>query len=215
MTSRFQRRARARVFALCLLPAFAASATLAQTQRSSPAPAGGASMAPPHAALPRGDHRFVQTALQGGQAEVELARMAQSRATNADVKAFAQRMEQDHGKTNDELTRMVNAKFTPMEMKPDAMHRREADRLAKASGAEFDRAYMRQMVEDHRKTVSEFQKAPRSAGDAEIKAFAARTLPTLQQHLQQAQSLHASLEGGAKSGMRSGAAPGAITATPR
>ena len=211
----FKRCARARVIALCLLPAFAASGALAQTQKSSPAPADGASMAAPHAALPRGDHRFVQTAIQGGQAEVELARMAQSRATNADVKAFAQRMEQDHGKANDELTRMANAKFKPMEMKPEAMHRREADRLAKASGAEFDRAYMRQMVEDHRKTVSEFQKAARSAEDAEVKAFAARTLPTLQQHLQQAQSLNASLEGGAKSGMRSGTAPGATTATTR
>ena len=54
-----------------------------------------------HAALARGDHRFVQTAIQGGQAEDEVARMAQSRATNVDVKAFVQRMEQDHGKANE------------------------------------------------------------------------------------------------------------------
>jgi putative membrane protein len=160
------------------------------------------------------DRRFVEKAMHGGQAEVELARMAQSHATQADVKAFAQRMQQDHGKANEELTQLANAKFTPRDMKPDAQHRREADRLAKLSGAQFDRAYMRMMVEDHRKTVAEFEKAARSAQDPQIKAFAAKTLPTLQEHLLRAQTVHGALEGGNRTSRR-GNDTAPSTGTPR
>ena len=204
--------ARRRLLALSLAPALAAFGPIALAQDRSGATTGGTGTAGSTGAagatgnrgakMAGSDRRFVEKAMHGGQAEVELARMAQSRATQADVKAFAQRMQQDHGKANEELTQIVNAKFTPMDMKPDAQHRREADRLAKLSGAEFDRAYMRMMVEDHRKTVAEFEKAAKSAEDQQIKAFAAKTLPTLQEHLQLAQTVHGALEGGNKTSRR-------------
>jgi putative membrane protein len=209
--------ARRRLLALSLAPALGAFGTLAIAQdRSSGAAASAAATGsqPRGKAMAGNDRRFVEKAMHGGQAEVELARIAQSRATQADVKAYAQRMQQDHTKANEELTQIVNAKFTPMEMKPDAQHRREADRLAKLSGAEFDRAYMRHMVEDHRKTVAEFEKAASSAQDEQVKAFAAKTLPTLQEHLKQAQTLHGALGGGNKSGLR-GNDKAPATGTPR
>lgn len=64
------------------------------------------------------------------------------------------------------------------------------ERLGKLSGNDFDKAYMKHMVDDHKKDVSEFEKASRSAKDPEVKAFAAKTLPTLKAHLQQAQTTY-------------------------
>jgi putative membrane protein len=62
--------------------------------------------------------------------------------------------------------------------------------LGKQSGTEFDRAYMKHMLDDHQKDVSDFEKAAKSAKDADVKTFAARTLPTLQAHLQLAQKTY-------------------------
>ena len=72
---------------------------------------------------------------------------------------------------------------------------RESDHLAKLSGPEFDKAYMEHMVKDHKKDVKEFQKAANDAQDPDVKAFAANTLPTLQEHLQMAKDTEAAVKG--------------------
>jgi putative membrane protein len=154
--------------------------------------------------IDRADRRFIEDAMRDGMAEVELARMAQTRASDAQVKAYAQRMQQDHGKANAELTALANAKFVATDdAKPGFMQRRHADRLARLSGAEFDRAYMEHMVDAHGDAVDLFEKAARDADDADVKAFATRTLPTLRGHLDSARQLSRS---GTSAATRSGAA---------
>ena len=78
--------------------------------------------------------------------------------------------------------------------------RREYDKLSKKTGAEFDREYMKEMVSDHKKDVKDFESAAKKADDPDIKSFASSTLPTLQQHLEMAQSTEAATktEGNAK-----------------
>jgi putative membrane protein len=98
---------------------------------------------------------------------------------------------QDHSKANDELKQIAAGKGLQLPSAPDAHHHQEMAKLQKLSGAEFDRAYMDHMVKDHKQDVAEFRKQADSGKDPQIKAFAAKTLPTLQEHLKLAEATHA------------------------
>jgi putative membrane protein len=138
--------------------------------------------------LSSADRKFIMDAAEGGMAEVQLGQLAASQASDPDVKAFGQRMVDDHTKANDRLKQIAADKGVtlPTELKGSmkTMH----DKLSKASGASFDKMYMQHMVSDHKKDVSEFQKESKSGKDADVKQFASDTLPTLQDHLKMAQT---------------------------
>src|SRR5262249_19674885 len=134
------------------------------------------------------DHQFVMDAARGGMAEVELGKLAGEKAQSEQVKQFGQRMAQDHTKANDELTSLAQQKNITLPTTLDAKDKATVDRLSKLSGAQCDRAYMQDMVQDHRKDVNEFRKESQGGKDPEVKAWAARTLPTLEEHLRLAQS---------------------------
>jgi len=127
-------------------------------------------------------------AARGGLAEVELGQLASEKASSDQVKQFGQKMVTDHGKANDELKSLAQSKNITLPTDTDAKHKATRDRLSKLSGAAFDRAYMQDMLSDHRKDVSDFRKESQSGKDPEVKAWAAKTLPTLEEHLQLAQS---------------------------
>jgi len=141
------------------------------------------------------DHQFIMEAAQGGLAEVELGQMASSKAQSAEVKQFAQRMVTDHGKANEELKSLAQSKNMTLPTDVGAKHKATKERLEKLSGAQFDRAYMQDMLSDHQKDVNDFRKESQSGKDPEVKAWAAKTLPTLQEHLQMAQSASRSAVG--------------------
>lgn len=140
--------------------------------------------------LERSDRRFIEKAAVGGMAEVELGKLAEQKAADPQVKAFAQRMVQDHTKANQELMELARSKGVTPPATLDRGHRRDADKLAKLQGAAFDREFMKHMLDDHKETVEDFEKAARSANDPELKDFAARTLSTLQEHKQIAQTTY-------------------------
>lgn len=161
----------------------------ASAQNTGTAPATGT--ASPKSAprtVDRSDLRFMEHAAQGGLAEVRMGEMAKERAAHAQVKSFGERMVQDHGKANQELKAVASNKGMTLPEAPDRSHQRDVEKLMKLQGAEFDRAYMQHMVDDHRKDVKDFEKAARDAKDPDVKAFAAKTLPTLQDHLRLAQT---------------------------
>jgi putative membrane protein len=145
-------------------------------------------------ALPAEDRKFVTEALKHGQAEVELGKLAAEKASNDGVKKFGQRMVDDHGKAGDELKKIAQDKGLTPPTEPDGKHKKLHERLSKMSGADFDRVYMDEMVKDHRKDVKEFQQRATKAKDADVKGFAGKTLPTLQEHLKEAESLHAQVK---------------------
>ena len=136
------------------------------------------------------DH-FIKDAAVGGMSEVELGKLAEQRANRADVKSFGKRMVNDHSKANDELKSLAQKKNVSLPSDVDREHQAIYDRLSKLSGSDFDNAYMNEMLKDHREDVAEFERASKSP-DPDVQAFASKTLPTLKEHLTQAEQVASS-----------------------
>lgn len=135
------------------------------------------------------DRNFLQDAAMGGLMEVELGRVAAQKGTSDAVKQFGQRMVDDHSKANSDLMSLASSKGITLPTTLDEKHQKELTKISAMSGAEFDRAYSKMMLSDHVKDVSEFEKQSTKGTDADLKAFASKTLPTLQEHLQLAKAL--------------------------
>jgi putative membrane protein len=151
------------------------------------------------------DQSFAKKAAQGGMAEVKLGQLAEERGSNPAVKNFGRRMVQDHSKAANELKQASSKENIELPTEMDKSDQNTYDRLSKLSGDAFDRAYARDMVRDHSKDVSEFQKEAKNGRDESIKNFAAQTLPTLQNHLDQARQMEQAVNQTSTSGNTSGA----------
>jgi putative membrane protein len=169
---------RVKLIVLCSVIGPALSALPAQAQNARPD-------------LPHGERKFLETVAQHNMAEVETGKLAEAKATNPEAKKFGQQMALDHGKNYEEVVQLAKAKAIALPTQPDESHKREAAKLGKLSGAEFDRQYMGGMVKDHEKDVKEFEKMAREAKDPDVKAFAQKTLPVLQGHLKMARDASA------------------------
>jgi predicted outer membrane protein len=135
------------------------------------------------------DQQFLRHAASDGLAEVQLGQMAAERSTNPEVQRFGQRMASDHTKANQELMALAQSKNISIPKDIEKKHQKAAGTLAKKHGTSFDREYMRDMITDHEKAVQLFTTEANEGRDADIKAFARKTLPTLQEHLQMARQL--------------------------
>jgi len=109
-------------------------------------------------------------------------------------------MVDDHTKANTELMTLATSKGITLPTEIDEKHRGEMRKIANMTGADFDRAYAKMMLSDHKKDVSAFEKQSTKGSDAELKAFATTALPTLKEHLQMAQALSPN-EGGSNRNM--------------
>jgi putative membrane protein len=136
---------------------------------------------------------FITKAIQGNLAEVQMGQLAQEKSQNGDVKAFGQQLVTDHKDANSKATAVANdLGVTPPE-EPSKKQQADYNRLSKLSGDAFDKQFARHMVMDHKKDISEY-KADSKKKDATA-SYASDTLPTLQKHLEMAQSLTKSLAG--------------------
>ena len=133
---------------------------------------------------------FWTVAAQGSMAEVALSNAALQRAQSDQVKQFAQQMITDHTVTNQELTRTASTKSVTLPTSLSEKQQRDLDKLNTRSGADFDREYMKSMVQDHQRMIKLFQREADRGSDADAKAFASKALPTLQSHLTMAQSIY-------------------------
>jgi len=124
---------------------------------------------------------FATKASEAGTAEVELGKLATEKAAAADVKAFGQRMVTDHTKAGTELQALAAKKGLTVTKELNPMHKKALEDLRGKSGAAFDTAYAKQMVMDHNEAVALFTGAE-GLPDAELAAFAKKTLPTLKDH---------------------------------
>ena len=135
------------------------------------------------------DEGFVKEAAKGGLAEVELGKLATEKASNDRVKQFGQKMVTDHSKANDELKPIAASKNIQVASELDSKDEATYNRMKGMSGAAFDRAYVSDMLRDHEKDVAAFRKESTSGHDPDVKAFAAKTLPTLEEHLKMIRDL--------------------------
>jgi len=141
-------------------------------------------------AAPPADQSFVKQAALDGMTEVEMANIASAKSSSDEVKAFAARMLQDHGKANADLAALAQSKSIKVPTKLDIKHRAMLNALQVRSGASFDAAYAQHMAAAHAKAVALFTKESQSP-DADLAAFAKKTLPTLQEHKRLADALDA------------------------
>jgi putative membrane protein len=132
--------------------------------------------------------KFANEAAQGGMAEVQLGRLAVEKGTDPAVKEFGQRMFADHSKANAELKNLAAKKGMQLPADMNSSQKSEMDKLSKLSGAEFDKEYISAMLKDHEDDVKAFETQSKDGNDPDVKSFAAKTLPTLQEHLQMARS---------------------------
>ncbi len=141
------------------------------------------------------DYKFASDAAQGGMQEVQLGQLAKEKAGSQAVRDFGDRMVTDHQKANDDLKQIVQRKGALLPTTISHHENSTLEHLQKLSGAEFDKAYVSDMLRDHKKDVKEFEKASQDLSDPDLKAFAAKTLPTLQEHLSMVQNLEAQIKG--------------------
>lgn len=129
------------------------------------------------------DEAFIRKAAQGGMTEVRLGEIAKTKAKHTGVREFGAMMVTDHGKANTELKTLAEAKGVKLSTELEGKHQATVDRLNKLSDDAFDKAYVEEMVSDHKKDVADFEKFSGTVKDAELKAFVDKTLPTLRTHL--------------------------------
>jgi putative membrane protein len=142
------------------------------------------------------DKQFAREAAAGGLAEVKLGQLALDKGHSDAVKNFGQKMVDDHTKANSELQAAAaksNITLPTVEVKP--ADQATYDRLSKLTGAAFDRAYARDMVQDHIHDVAAFKQEANYGTDPAIKAFASATLPTLVEHLKMAREMKQAVSG--------------------
>lgn len=134
----------------------------------------------------RQDQQFINSAYQANETEIRLGQIAQDKATNGDVKTFAQHMVTDHSEIGRGLKTFVGEWQAELPPGMDKDHQAVVDRIAGLSGADFDREYMNTMVKDHEEAVSLFEKQANMSPRTPTDEWAAKVLPTLQDHLQMA-----------------------------
>lgn len=137
--------------------------------------------------LAAADQAFVKKAAIGNMAEVKLGEMVRDKASAQEVKDFANKMVTDHGQAQKDLEAVATAKGVQLPADLDAKHKELADKLGKLSGAELDKAYMSEMLKDHKKDVAEYESASKSIKDPDLKGYVDKTLPVLKEHLKLAQ----------------------------
>src|SRR5215470_82574 len=172
-------------------------ATPSPTVGITPSPTGTAS---PYAsptgspvALTAPEKEFMANAARGGMLEVQLGNLASQKASSNDVKQFGERMSTDHGQLGQKLQQLAsNLNVTlPQDLKPE--QQAIVSRLEKLAGKAFDHEYMREMVSDHVKDISEFERVASQATNTDIKQFITEALPTLREHLKLAREIYAKL----------------------
>jgi putative membrane protein len=134
------------------------------------------------------DKTFATKAAADGQAEVALGHLATENAGSPQVRAFGERMVTDHSQANQALQEIGRQQHLALPDKPGSANEAVARRLQTMKGPEFDKAYMRDMVQDHQQDVAEFRKEAETGKDPALRAFAQKYLPVLQQHLQLAEN---------------------------
>ena len=122
-------------------------------------------------------------------AEVEFGKLAVQKAYSDDVKQFGQRMIDDHSKANNNLKQVASALGVNLPQHLSAKDEATKERLAKLAGDQFDKAYVRDMVKNHKADVAAFRTESSTGRDASLKSFAMQLLPTLRDHLKNAENI--------------------------
>jgi putative membrane protein len=142
------------------------------------------------------DTQFLAKAIISGRNEIELSQVAASKASQAEVKHFAEQMVRDHAAANDKLMKEADrhkikttGTYGTPPLEPTEQARMTKQQLEALSGTQFDKAYMQRMIQDHTEAVALFREQAKNGKDKQLDDLAAATLPTLEEHLKQAREI--------------------------
>jgi putative membrane protein len=150
------------------------------------------------ASVSSSDSQFATKAAQAGMAEVKLGKLAQDNGSSQAIKDFGAQMVKDHTQAGDELKQIASGKGLNLPGEPNGNQEATYNRLSKLSGAQFDHAYATAMVQDHLSAVADFRREAKTGRDSDLKAFAGKTLPTLEHHLQMSKDIQKQADVSAK-----------------
>lgn len=140
------------------------------------------------------DSQYLVDAAEVDLKEIELGKLAQTKSSNADVKAFAQMMIDQHTKASAETKALAGTKNISLPLALTEKGQEAYKELNDKSGTDFDKAYADKMVDGHKKMIEKMEDAQKDAKDPEIKQWAANMIPTLQAHLQHAEAVKAKVD---------------------
>jgi putative membrane protein len=135
------------------------------------------------------DQKFVRMAFLGGMMEVKMGQIAVDQASNPTVRKFAKRLVDGHSRANKELMSIIEKRGLAGPQGIDSQHHDLLNKFARMRGGDFDSQFMNHMVKHHEKNIALFEKEAQDGQDPDLKAFAAKTLPTLKEHLQMAKQI--------------------------
>jgi putative membrane protein len=169
-----------------------------------PGSPGGAGASTPSSTLAATDKTFIHDAALGNLEAEELGRLAAEKASSPEVKAFGQKMADDHKQANDTLKQIATSLQYEPPSRPSSHVKSERAQLEKLSGADFDREFLNLVVKEHQKDVAVFEReSRREAAPFGLKSFAGSTLKGLQDHIKMAQDLSGKLGAGSSPGRAS------------
>jgi putative membrane protein len=161
-----------------------------QAQSTSAAQSSATSQTAAGEKLSSGDEKALKDMAQANINEVAAAKIALSKAQSSDVKAFAQKMVDDHGNALTKVQAVAEKKGVTLPNEPDAQHKAMADKLEKASGDDFDKMYMENAgTKDHKMVLSKLQSDAKNIKDPDVKALADEHTPVVEQHLKSAEQM--------------------------
>jgi putative membrane protein len=142
------------------------------------------------------DQKFLKEADEISMAEVRLGKLTPDHAASQPVMKFGQRMVRDHSRMMDELRQLARSKGVTLPDKLDKKHEKMFEHMSSLRAGEFDREYAKDMVSGHEEAIQKFEDEAKNGQDPQVKAFAARGVKILQEHLQLARKTMKSVEGG-------------------
>jgi len=140
------------------------------------------------------DSEYLVAAAEVDLKEIELGKLAQTKSTNADVKALGKMMVDQHTKSSADTKTLAQSKNISLPMALTEKGQEAYNDLNKKSGNDFDKEYADMMVDGHKKTIEKMEKAAKDAKDPQIKQWAANMIPTLQAHLQHSEQVKAKVD---------------------
>ena len=139
--------------------------------------------------LSAAEHAFIIAAAQGNMGEIQASQLAEQRTTSQSVRQFAQRMVKDHTQANQELTQIASRYGITPPSTPGPAEQAAYQTLQQLSGAAFDRQYLDQQYGAHVTQHAMYETAADRAQAPDLRAYAQRTAPIIQQHIDQLRSM--------------------------
>jgi len=143
-------------------------------------------------ALSKSDKAFLDTAANVNMTEAHLGQMAQADASTTPIKDFGQKLSRDHTNAYETLTALAQKVGAEIPKGINVKSDRTVADLMATKGSSFDRLFLTSEVRDHEKVIAEFKREAEHGQDAQVKAYANKMLPVLEDHLHTAQSLEKS-----------------------